>query len=99
MSSYLDKPTLDERLEAYKQSEDFLIDISVLQNEYQQNGWPMPSEDELRAEALKNQKEWIENYGRCETEGHAWQEDQVDGENGRSRLECTRCGLSHTIQW
>lgn len=99
MSSYLDKPTLEERLEAYKQSEDFELDVSALKNEYQQNGWPMPSEGDLRNEALKYQKEWLEEYGRCETEGHVFEEKNVDAENGRCVLECERCGFSQTIQW
>jgi DNA (cytosine-5)-methyltransferase 1 len=99
MSSYLDKPTLKERLKAYQESEDFELDIARLENEYRQNGWNIPSREDLVMEALKEQREWLENLELCETEGHHWQEDNADAENGRSDLHCDRCGFSQRIQW
>jgi len=98
MSSYLDQPTVETRLAAYMESEDLELDIDRLCNEYQQNGWNMPSQEELRDEAIKEQREWLENLALCETEGHLL-EETTDGENGTSDLYCNRCGFSQHIQW
>lgn len=99
MSSYPDKPTLEERLQAYQESEDFERDVSELINEYQQHGKDTPSEESVREEVLKQQKELFENQIQCETQGHLLIESNADAENGRSDLSCERCGFSQTLQW
>jgi hypothetical protein len=98
MSGYLDQPTVETRLAAYLESGDLELDIDRLRNEYRQNGWIMPTQEELRAEAIKEQREWLENLTLCENEGHLL-EETADGENGTSDLYCKRCGFSQHIQW
>ncbi len=98
MSSYLDQPNVESRLATYMESEDLELDIDRLRNEYHQNGWNMPPPEELRDEAIKEQREWLENLALCETEGHLL-EETADGENGTSDLYCNRCGFSQHIQW
>ncbi len=98
MSSYLDKPTVEERLAAYMKTEDLEMDIDRLRNEYACHGWRIPSQKELRDEAVREQREWLKHLALCETEGHQWRET-ADGENGTSDLYCDRCGFSQHIQW
>jgi len=99
MCSYPDKPTLEGRMQAYQESENFVRDISEHINEYQQHGKDIPPEESVREEVLKQQKELFENQIRCETQGHLLIESNADAENGRSDLSCDRCGFFQTLQW
>jgi len=98
MSSYLDQPTVEEQLAAYMKSEDLELDIERLRNEYHLDGCKVPLRDELREEAIKEQREWLEDRALCESEGHVFHES-ADGENGVSYLDCDRCGIHFRCQW
>lgn len=99
MLDYLKMTSLQERLEAYKQTEEFEMDISILKNDYHCNGRPIPSEDELRAMVISNMEEWLKDQEICETQGHSLYENNPDIENGTSDLHCDRCGWSQRLYW
>ncbi|MFZ5944288.1 MAG: hypothetical protein ACOYVD_09275 [Bacillota bacterium] len=98
MESYLEKPTLDERLEAYKETKDFEADVVWLENGYRQHGLDIPPLEALRSETIKNQREWLIKLEHCQTEGHLLKET-ADPENGTSDLYCDRCGFSQRLYW
>ena len=98
MSSFLDQPTVGEQLTAYLESEDLEMDIKRLDNEYRLDGCEVPPREKLREEAIKEQREWLENRAMCESEGHIFHES-TDGENGVSNLDCDRCGIHFRCQW
>ena len=65
MSGYLDQPTAETRLAAYLESGDLELDIDRLRNEYRQNGWIMPTREELRYEAINTQVLYINTLRAC----------------------------------
>lgn len=98
MNDYLDKPTLEERLEAYLKSEDYEQDLYLKAQEYEDAHMPVPPDEQLREQVIADKRAWLEVYAVCESEGHAW-EEIADAENGTSDLDCTRCGEHHFLQW
>lgn len=91
--------TLEQRLEAYQRSSLLAEDVGELADYYHRHGFPIPTEEQLQAEAIDNCRIWLERYAQCESEGHQWQEDAADPENGTSDLTCDRCGEYHHLQW
>ena len=89
---------LEKRLEEYRQSELFLLDVDGLSLDYKAQGLPAPPEDQLREEAIAAARTRLEDEMTCEAEGHFWKED-ADPENGGSDLACRRCGDCQHLQW
>ena len=89
---------LEKRLERYRQSEDFLYDVGALVNDYQAQGLPVPSEEQLREEAIAEARKCLETVINCEAKGHLWKE-KADPENGTSTLSCRRCGAEEHLRW
>lgn len=89
---------LEKRLERYLQSEDFLYDVGALVNDYQAQGLPVPSEEQLREEAIAEARKCLETMMVCEAKGHLWKET-ADPENGTSTLSCLRCSAEEHLRW
>ena len=90
--------TLEERLAEYTQSDEFQMDISEIITDYQRQGLPVPSEEQIREEAVSEARKCLETIMICEEKGHLW-EEKADPENGRSELSCRRCGAVENLQW
>lgn len=93
-----DYQTAEEWLAAYIESEDLELDIDWLRNEYLQTGQPIPTQEELRGEAVNGMKTWLASFMICKINGHQL-EETAGGENGISDLFCNCCGFSHRFQW
>jgi hypothetical protein len=90
---YLSKPTLFERFNAYKQSEDFKRDFAsrkeldaVISKLFDE---PASGDAEIAGEVLRNKFRWLENYDECEQLGHEFIEQTHD--DGSSESVCWRC--------
>ena len=90
--------TLEERLAEYMRSDEFQMDISEIITDYQRQGLPVPSAEQVREEAVSEARRCLETIMICEAKGHLW-EEKADPENGRSELSCRRCGAVENLQW
>ena len=90
--------TLEERLAEYMRSDEFQMDISEIITDYQRQGLPVPSAEQVREEAVSEARRCLETIMICEAKGHLW-EEKADPENGRSGLSCRRCGAVENLQW
>ncbi len=91
--------SIEEQLEDYKNSEQFTEDISWYENECFLEGRPVPSDEEIPTILLAEKKAQLEAQMLCDTQGHRYEEVNADGENGRSDLDCQRCGQVFRCQW
>ena len=89
---------LEKRLEKYLQSEEFELDTMELAQDYEAQGLPVPSKEQLREEATAVARKHLEAAMICEATGHLWTEE-ADPENGTSELTCCRCGAIEHLQW
>lgn len=94
----VDQAELEKRLSAYMASDEFQQDFGDLAHDYQCQGLPVPSADQLREEAVGEARKCMELVMACEAKGHLWKE-RADPENGTSDLTCRRCGASEHLQW
>lgn len=94
----VDQAELEKRLSAYMASDEFQQDIAELARDYQSQGLPVPSTDQLREEAAGEARKCLEAVMACEAKGHLWKES-ADPENGTSGLTCRRCGATDHLQW
>ena len=90
--------TLEERLAEYMRSDEFQMDISEIITDYQRQGLPVPSAEQIREEAVSEARRCLETIMIFEAKGHLW-EEKADPENGRSELSCRRCGAVENLQW
>lgn len=89
----VDQAELEKRLAAYTQSDEFQQDIAGLVQDYQCQGLPVPTAEQLRDEAMVEARKCLESVMACEARGHLWKE-KADPENGTSELNCRRCGTA-----
>ena len=70
----MDEAKLQERLAQYMELELFQMDIGELIRDYKAQGLPVPTMEQLRAEAAAEARKCLETMMVCEAKGHLWKE-------------------------